>query len=237
MQRWASAAAREKPATRIQVTGGGSGTGLAALENGSTDIALSSRSISPEERERLVRRFGAPPVEVIVARDGVAFFVHADNPVRALTVAQLRAFFLGDRTRWSDAGGPDRLVVLYTRENSSGTYQFVRERLLGGEEFPPQAQPLPGTGAVVNAVSRERWGLGFGGAAFAKRVALVSVMVDARPVLPTAEAVRDGSYPFARDLYFYLPAGASPDAQAFVAFVLSERAQAMARAAGFFPAR
>lgn len=237
MQRWASAAAEEQPGTRIQVTGGGSGTGLAALENGSTDIALSSRSIAPEERARLVKRFGAPPVEVTVARDGVAFFVHAENPVQALTFEQLRAFFLGDRTRWSDAGGPDRLVVLYTRENSSGTSAFVRERLLGGEEFPPRAQPLPGTGAVVNAVSRERWGLGFGGAAFAKRVAVVAVIAGGRPVLPTAETVRDGSYPFARDLYFYLPAGAAPEAKAFVDFVLSPRAQAMARAAGFFPAR
>lgn len=237
VQRWAASAMKEDAALEVQVTGGGSGTGLAALENGSTDVAMSSRPISDRERERLIARYGAPPREVAVARDGVAFFVNAENPVRALTLAQLRALFLGDVSRWSDVGGPDRLVVLYTRENSSGTYAFVRERLLENEEFAPRAQPLPGTGAVVNAVSRERWGLGFGGAAFARRVATLGIQVGERAIHPTPEAVRDGSYPLARDLYFYLPPEPSPAARRFLDFVLSDRAQAQARAAGFFSLR
>jgi len=234
-QRWAAAVMREDRALRIHVTGGGSGTGLAALENGSTDIAMSSRPISDEERERLVQRYGAPPREVAVARDGVAFFVNEENPVRSLTLPQLRALFLGDVERWREVGGPDRLVVLYTRENSSGTYEFVRERLLGEDDFAPRSQPLPGTGAVVSAVSREKWGLGFGGAAFAKRVATLGIEVNGRVEHPTPEAMAQGRYPFSRSLYFYLPPEPSPAALRFLDFVLSPRAQAMARAAGFFP--
>jgi phosphate transport system substrate-binding protein len=235
VQRWSSVAMRGDPSLRIQVTGGGSGTGLAALENRSTDIAMSSREISPSERQRLTTQYGAPPLEIAVARDGVAFFVNAENPVQVLSLAQLRAMFLGDLTRWSEVGGPDELVVLYTRENSSGTYEFVRERLLGDDDFAPRSQPLPGTGAVVNAVSRERWGVGFGGAAFAKRVATVGVRVDDRVEYPTPEAMRAGRYPLARNLYFYLPPEPPPAARRFVDFVLSDRAQELARAAGFFP--
>lgn len=234
VQRWSAVAMRETPALKIQVTGGGSGTGIAALENGSTDIAMSSRAISPAERDRLTTRYGAPPLQIAVARDGVSFFVNDENPVRVLSLAQLRAIFLGDVTRWSEVGGPDGLIVPYTRENSSGTYAFVRERLLQREEFAPRSQPLPGTGAVVNAVSREHWGIGFGGAAFARHVATVGIEVDGQVERPTAEAMRDGRYPLARDLYFYLPPEPSPAARRFVDFALSARAQALARDSGFF---
>lgn len=234
VQRWSSVAMRELPELKIQVTGGGSGTGIAALENGSTDVAMSSRAISEAERARLTAKYGAPPLQIAVARDGVTFFVNTGNPVRALSLEQLRAIFLGDLTRWSEVGGPDALIVPYTRENSSGTYAFVREKLLGDEEFHPRSQPLPGTGAVVNAVSRERWGIGFGGAAFARHVAAVGIVVDGKIELPTPEAMRDGSYPLARELYFYLPPEPTPAARRFVDFVLSERAQALARKSGFF---
>ncbi|MEW5739663.1 MAG: phosphate ABC transporter substrate-binding protein, partial [Myxococcota bacterium] len=204
VQRWSSVVMKEEPSLKLQVTGGGSGTGLAALENGSTDIAMSSRPISAAERERLTRRYGAPPREVAVARDGVAFFVNAENPVRAVTLDELRALFLGDLTTWKPLAGVDRVVVVYTRENSSGTYDFVRERLLRGEEFPPRSQPLPGTGAVVNAVSRERWGIGFGGAAFARRVKTLAIADQGKEIHLTPDTVRQGAWPFARPLFFYL---------------------------------
>lgn len=111
VQRWSAVAMREQPELRIQVTGGGSGTGIAALENGSTDVAMSSRAISETERARLTAKYGAPPLQIAVARDGVTFFVNAGNPVRALSLEQLRAIFLGDLTRWSEVGGPDALIV------------------------------------------------------------------------------------------------------------------------------
>lgn len=237
VQRWAQAFMKERPDVRVQVTGGGSGTGLAALRNGSTDIAMSSRPITPKEREEIAARHGAGPEELAVAKDGVAFFVNAQNPVGALTLEQLRALFLGDVASWAGLGGADRPVVLYTRETSSGTYAFVREKLLGKDDFAPVSQPLPGTGAVVNAVSREKWGLGFGGAAFARGVRTVAVRVGDAEVLPTDEAVRERRYPLARDLYFYLAPGTSADARAFVEFVQSDRGQALARKAGFFALR
>lgn len=236
-QRWASAFRDANPGVRVQVTGGGSGTGLSALLEGSTDIAMSSRPIAPIELERLKQRTGVDPLVVEVARDGVTFFVNPANPVRALSVAQLAGLFSGDVTRWSQLGGDDRRVILYTRETTSGTSEFVRERLLGGLDFAPIAQPLPGTGAVVNAVSRERFGVGFGGAAFSRGVVPLRVRVDDDEVSPTPEAVKSGRYPFSRSLTFVLARPAEGDAKRFLEWVASDAGQALVVAAGFFPLR
>lgn len=236
-QRWARAFRDANPGTRLQVTGGGSGTGLAALVEGSTDIAMSSRPIALVELERLRQRTGVEPVVIEVARDGVTFFVHPSNPVRALTPAQLAGLFHGDVTRWSQLGGEDRRVIVYTRETTSGTSEFVREHLLRGDDFAPIAQPLPGTGAVVNAVSRERFGIGFGGAAFTRGVAPVQVRVEGVDVAPTPETVRRGTYPFSRPLTFVVARPADGEARRFLDWVLSDEGQALVTAAGFFPLR
>ncbi|MDX2012131.1 MAG: phosphate ABC transporter substrate-binding protein [Myxococcaceae bacterium] len=236
-QRWARAFRDANPSVRLQVTGGGSGTGLAALVEGSTDIAMSSRPIAPIELERIKQRTGVDPVVIEVARDGVTFFVNPGNPVRALSVSQLAGLFSGDVTRWSQVGGDDRRVILYTRETTSGTSEFVRDHLLGGLDFAPIAQPLPGTGAVVNAVSRERFGVGFGGAAFSRGVVPLRVRVDADEIAPTPEAVKTGRYPFSRALTFVLARPAEGDVHRFLQWVASDEGQALVVRAGFFPLR
>lgn len=233
VQRWAEAFMKKNPDAKVQVTGGGSGTGLAALINGQTELAASSRPMKSAEKARLK----APPFEVAVARDGVAFFVSAQNPVGALTPEQLKAIYLGDVTNWKEVGGPAAPIVVYSRESSSGTYVFVKEHLLGNQDFAAAAQTLPGTAAVVNAVAKDKNGIGYGGAAYGKGIRAIEVKLGKEQVAPTAANVQSGKYPLSRDLFFYARQRPAGDAGKFVDFCLSPEGQALVEAVGYFRVR
>jgi phosphate transport system substrate-binding protein len=230
-QRWAEAYMQQNPAKKVQVTGGGSGTGIAALINGTTDIATASRPMKKDEQEKLRARFNDLPTETAVAKDGVAFYVHEANPVKSLTVEQLRNIYLGDVENWKDVGGPDAKIVVYSRENSSGTYVFVKDEVLKGGDYTPRAQTLPGTAAVVNAVSKEKHGIGYGGGAYAKGVRELLV----EGVEPKLENIRSGKYPLARDLYMYTRAKPSGEPKEFMDFCLSPAGQEIVTKVGYFP--
>lgn len=237
VQRWAELFARERPDLAVQVIGGGSGTGLAALQNGTAQVAMSSRPASASEREAVERRFGVGLQEVPVAQDGVTFYVHPSNSINSVTLAQLRAIFLGDLVDWSALGGPRGRIVPYSRESSSGTYQFVKDRLLDGEDFAAETQTLPGTAAVVNAVAQETRGLGYGGAVFARGVRELKIETSSGAIAPTADTVRTGAYPLSRKLYFYVRAGPKSAVKAFIDFCLSDEAQKLATSVGYYPVR
>jgi len=236
-QRWAEAFMAAHPGVVVQVTGGGTGTGIAALLNGTTEICQASRPIKEAEQEELQQKFGARATEILVARDGLAVYVHADNPLESLTIGQLRDLYQGRVANWKQVGGPDRPVILYGRENSSGTYAYFKEHVLEGGDFASAMQPLPGTAAVVNAVSKDANGVGFGGDAYAKGVRIVPLRGDASaaPVAPTAATIDDGSYPLARGLFFYLRRAPEGDAKAFVDFCLGEAGQKLVTEVGYFP--
>lgn len=238
-QRWAEQFMKTHPEAKIQVTGGGSGTGIAALINGTTDIAMSSRPIKDTERHQAQQRRRTGPVELAVALDGITFYVHESNPVESLTIGQLKAIYLGDLTRWKDVGGNDAPIVVYSRENSSGTYVFVKDEVLGGEDFTVRALTLPGTAAVVNAVGLERHGIGYGGAAYAKGVKELKVKWDAQSeaIAPTPQNIQNGTYPLSRRLYFYLPREATGTTRAFLDYVLSPEGQEIATTVGYFPVK
>jgi phosphate transport system substrate-binding protein len=236
-QRWAEAFMKLHPEQQIQVTGGGSGTGFAALLNGSTDLAMASRPIKRAEAEQVQRRHGAKAEELVVAKDGITFYVHADNPVRALTLEQLRGIYLGDVKNWREVGGPDARIVVYSRENSSGTYAFVKEVLLKEEDFTSEALTLPGTAAVVHAVSLERWGIGYGGAAFGRNVRELPVRVGSEDIAPSKENILSGRYPLSRDLFLYARGAPEGLARRFVDYALSAEGQALVTRAGYFPVR
>ena len=230
-QRWAEEFMKKNPAAKIQVTGGGSGTGIAALINGTTEIATSSRPMKEAEMEKLRARYNTAGTEIAVAKDGVTFYVNSSNPLTGLTMEQLKKIYLGEITNWKAVGGPDKAIVVFSRENSSGTYVFVKDNLLGGEDFAANAQTLPGTAAVVNAVAKEKFGIGYGGAAYAKGIAQLKV----NDVLPTAENVKSGKYPLSRNLFFYLRNKPSGDAKALIDFALSPEGQQIVTKVGYFP--
>jgi phosphate transport system substrate-binding protein len=235
-QRWAEDYMKKNAGKKIQVTGGGSGTGIAALVNGTTDVANSSRKIKSDEVDKVRQRYSVLPVETSVAKDGVALYVNEANTVSQLTVAQLKSIYQGDVTNWKQVGGNDAPIVIYSRENSSGTYVFFKENVLKGEDFAAGAQTLPGTAAVVNAVSKEKNGIGYGGAAYAKGVKEVKVVgKDGQGYAPNAENVKSGKYPLARDLFVYTRGKPQGEAKAFIDYALSPEGQALVVQVGYFP--
>lgn len=238
-QRWAEAYMNEHAGQVIMVTGGGSGTGIAALINGTTDICQSSRAMKPDEKLKLRDRFQTMGTEIPVAKDGLAVYVNSANTTRSLTFAQLKGVYMGTITNWRQLGGPDATIVLYGRENNSGTYVFFKDVVLGGRDFSARVQTLPGTAAVVNAVAKDVNGIGYGGAAYAKGVRDLGIQrtADSPAVLPTAATVKDGSYPLWRPLYFYLRRKPEGDVGKFVDWVLSDAGQQLAARVGYFPLR
>jgi phosphate transport system substrate-binding protein len=235
-QRWAEDYMKKNPSKKVQVTGGGSGTGIAALVNGTTDIADASRPIKETEAKQVQEKFNTAPVETAVARDGVAIYVNDQNPIAQLTIEQVKGIYLGDVRNWKEVGGKDAPIVLYSRENSSGTYVFVKEHVLGNEDFAPEAQTLPGTAAVVNAVAKEKNGVGYGGAAYAKGVKEVKIVgKDGQAYSPNAENVKSGKYALSRPLFMYTRGKPSGEAKEFIDFCLSAGGQAIVTQVGYYP--
>jgi len=236
-QRWAEEYMKKNPKTMIQVTGGGSGTGISALINGTTDICEASRAMKEAEKKQVVEKSGAPPIELAVAKDGLSVYVHESNPLTEVTMAQLKAIFTGKVTSWKELGGPDAKIIPYSRENSSGTYVFFKEHVLENADYTPRAQNMPGTAAVVNAVAKEKFGIGYGGAAYSKGIKVLKIKKDATAagVAPSDATIKDGSYPLSRPLFFYTRSNPSAEIKAFTDWVLSKDGQAIVVKVGYFP--
>ena len=238
-QRWAEQYMAKVPGSAIQVTGGGSGTGISALINGTTDICQASRAMSAPEKSNLRDRYNTPGVEIPVARDGLSVYVNAANPVKDLNMDQLRLIFTGKITNWKEVGGSDSKIILYSRENSSGTYVFFKEHVLKNADYSQRAQSMPGTAAVVNAVSKEKNSIGYGGAAYAKGIRVLGIKKDAESpaVEPNLATVQNGSYPLSRPLFFYLRNKATGDIKSFIDWVLSAEGQEIVTKVGYFPVK
>jgi phosphate transport system substrate-binding protein len=186
-QRWAEIYMGSHPETVVQVTGGGSGTGIAALINGTTQICQASRPMSEEEKMSVKTQRNAEVVEIPVALDALAVYINRQNPVSHLTLDQASRIFKGEVTNWKDVGGPDAGIVLYGRENSSGTYVYFKEHVLANADFAEKYQGMPGTAAVVNAVTKDPNGIGYGGIGYATDVKTIPMAKDANsdPIEPT----------------------------------------------------
>lgn len=236
-QRWAEEYMKKSPSTTIQVTGGGSGTGISALINGTTDICEASRAMKDAEKAQLKDKGGATADEITVAKDGLSVYVNASNPLGELTMDQLKGIFTGKITNWKELGGPDAKIIPYSRENSSGTYVFFKEHVLANADYTPRAQAMPGTAAVVNAVTKEKFSIGYGGAAYAKGIKIIKVKKDAAAagIAPSDATVKDGSYPLSRPLFFYTRGKPAGEAKAFIDWVLSAEGQAIVLKVGYFP--
>ncbi len=238
-QRWAEVYMTDHTGVKIQVTGGGSGTGISALINGTTDICDASRPMKGSERESLKSRYSSLGVEIKSARDGLAVYLNEGNPVEELTLDQIKSIYTGDITNWKDVGGPDAKIVLYSRENNSGTYVYFRDNVLKGKDFSSSAQNLPGTAAVVNAVAKDKLGIGYGGCAYGKGIKFAKVKKDAGAsgVVPNAETVKDGSYPITRYLYMYLRSRPTGEMKDYIDWILSPTGQEVVAKVGYFPVK
>jgi len=235
-QRLAEEYMKASPGTVVQVNGGGSGTGIAALINGTVDLAQASRAMKEDEKQKAAQARGAEIVEEAVALDALGVFVHQTNPVQHLTIAQIRDIYQRKTKNWKDAGGPDAPIVLYGRESSSGTYDYFREHVLDKGDFAPAVQTLQGTAAIINAIGRDKNGVGYGGIAYAKDVRPIAVAAEGQaPVAPSEATVADGTYPLSRKLFFYYPANAPDRVTAFAKWALTPEAQALVSAVGYFP--
>ncbi len=237
-QKWAEIYMKSHPGSVIQVTGGGSGTGIAALINGSTDVCNSSRPMKRSEMDKLKDRYASLGIEIPCAKDGITIFLHESNPVRELSVKQLSGIFSGKITNWKEVGGPDQSIKLYGRENSSGTYVFFKDNVVK-TDYASSCQTLPGTAAVVNAVSKDKYGIGYGGAAYAEGVKHCAVKKDDKSpaYVATPETVKAGQYPITRYLYMYLKNRPTGDLKEYIDWILSSEGQKIVVSVGYFPVK
>jgi phosphate transport system substrate-binding protein len=237
VQRWAELYPNK--ALKFQVTGGGSGTGISSLINGTTDICSSSRPIKPNEVQQLRDKYSYNGMEVRVARDGIAVYLNERNPVKTLTVSQVRRIYTGEATNWKEFGGHDAKIVLYSRENNSGTYEFFKDHVLQKQDFAPQTQHMVGTGALVNAVAKDPSAIGFGGIAYATGVKAVSLAFDEHLpyVQPNEETILSGAYPVSRLLYFYLRERPKGVVKEFIDWVIGKEGQKVVTEVGYLPTK
>jgi phosphate transport system substrate-binding protein len=237
-QKWAEVYMQQNPETEIQVTGGGSGTGFAALQNKTTDLANASRPIKAKEVAACIKAFKARPTEYKVALDGLSVYVNGDNPVTELTIDQLDRIFTGKVTNWKEVGGKDEPITLYSRENSSGTYEFFKEHVLKKKDFAASAQTMPGTAAVLQAVAKDKNGIGYGGAAYGAGARALNVKKDENSpaIEPTAANIANQTYPIWRFLYIYVnPALDKGEIAAYLNWIRSDQGQEIVEKVGYFP--
>jgi phosphate transport system substrate-binding protein len=237
-QKWAEVYMAAHSDVKIQVSGGGSGIGLAALQSQTTDLCDASRKAKPTEIAGCIKAFGARPTEYKVALDGLSVYVNPENPLKELTVAQVGDIFTGKIKNWKEVGGSDAPITVYSRENSSGTYEFFKEHVLKGKDFAASAQTMPGTAAIVQAVVKDKNGIGYGGAAYGGNSKLLAIKkTEASPaIMPTEENVISGTYPIWRHLYVYVdPAKDKGDIAAYMNWIRSDDGQKYVKDIGYYP--
>jgi phosphate transport system substrate-binding protein len=237
-QKWAEVYLKSNSGASIQVTGGGSGVGISALINGATDIANASRKMKNTEKDKLKARYNTLGVEVACAKDGITIYLNPANKIKELSIKQLSDIFKGTVTNWKEVGGSDEAIKLYGRENSSGTYVFFQENVVKGD-YATSCQTLPGTAAVVNAVKKDAYGIGYGGAAYAEGIVICKVKKDdnSQAVIPTAETIKSNEYPITRYLFMYLRNRPTGEMKKYIDWILSAEGQKLVVEMGYFPVR
>lgn len=237
-QKWAELYMKNNKTSIIQVTGGGSGVGITALINGTTDICNASRPMKQTEIEKLKARYNTLGVEIRCAKDGVTIFLNEANKVNELTLKQLSDIYTGKIRNWKELGGNDAEIRLYGRENSSGTYVFFHDEVVKAD-YSSNVQSLPGTAAVVNAVKKDINGIGYGGAAYASGVkhAFVKKDSNSKAFVPTPESIAKNDYPITRYLYMYLRNRPTGETKKYIDWILGPEGQSIVTEIGYFPVK
>jgi len=240
---WAEKYQGDHPDVRISVTGGGSGTGIAALVNGTVDIANASRKIKDEEIVE-AQKNGVEPVEHIIARDAIAVIVNPNNPVSELTLQQISDIYSGKYTNWMEVGGEDRPIVRLSRETNSGTHVYFLETVLrlGSKEdktlFSMNTLLLPSSEGIISEVRDNPNAIGYDGLGYVpKDLKMIAIAEEAGGsyVLPSIDTVNDKSYAIARDLYMYTNGEPAGIIKEYLDWILSGEAQKIVAELGFVP--
>jgi phosphate transport system substrate-binding protein len=233
-QAWAEAFGKDNPGVMVSVTGGGSGTGIAALLNGTVDFADASRQMKSEEMTQ-AKTAGINPVETVVAKDGIAVIVNPGNKVAGLTKDQLGKIYRGEITNWKDVGGVDKPIVLLGRDSSSGTYEYFKEAVVGKDkDYAKAMRNLQSNQAIVDEVQKNADAIGYVGIGYAdKATGITIVPVDGKAA--SVAAVLDGSYVLSRDLYMYSNGAPKDVMKAYVDWILSPAGQKIVTEQGFVP--
>lgn len=232
---WSEAFMDENPGVDIAVQGGGSGTGIAALVNGTVDFANASREIKDEETTA-IEDAGGTVIETPVAIDAIAVVVNPANGVEDLTLAQLGEIFRGEKTNWKDFGGEDLEIVILSRDSSSGTYEYFKEEVVAAEdenaEFAQSAKLLPSNQAIADEIETSEGAIGYVGLGYLTPDVKV-LAIDG--VKASVESATDGSYAISRYLYMYSNGEAEGVMAAFIEWVLGEQGQQLVADEGFVP--
>ena len=243
-QAWAESYSEVDSAIAVAVSGGGSGTGISAMINGTVDIANSSRSMTSSEIAA-ARANGSDPVQHLVGYDALAVYTHADNPLDALTMEQLADIYGDDGTleRWSQLGieipgCPSDDIVRVSRQNNSGTFAYFREAVLDNYDFKLGSHDMHGSKDVVDLVAHTPCAIGYSGLAYATPEVRTPCLIDGEDapcVSPSMEAALDGSYPISRPLLMYTPGAPVGEVRRYLDWVLGEEGQCIMLEAGYTP--
>jgi phosphate transport system substrate-binding protein len=220
----------------ITVVGGGSGVGIAALLENSTDLAMSSRKIKMDERMKM-QDAGRAYKEVIIANDALSVIVNPSNKVSKLTREQLEGIFTGKIKNWKEVGGDDLQIVVYSRETSSGTYEFFKEHVMNRKNYASTVLNMPATGAIIQSVSQTKGAIGYVGLAYvSKEVKDIAVSYDGKTFVQSSlESAQNKTYPIVRPLFYYYPTSKEAAVKPFIDFVLSAEGQKIVGDVGYIP--
>ncbi len=238
-QKAAEAFNKKHPDSLVSVTGGGSGVGITALINGTTDIAQTSRKMKFIEKQK-IKDNGQKVKETAIAYDALSLVVHPSNKVTQLTRKQLEKIFTGEITNWKKVGGADMEIIPYARQTSSGTYEFFRSHVLDNKSYVSGIMSMASNGAIIQAVSQTEGAIGYVGLAYVNEsVQPVSISNDGGKIFvkPTIENAKNNTYPLVRPLYFYYLEGNTDRVGAFVHFMLSPVGQEIVSNIGFIPVK
>ncbi len=243
-QAWAEAYQTVNPDVAVAVSGGGSGTGIAAMINGTVDIANASRKMKDKEK-KMAKERGQDPVEHIVGYDALAVFLHQDNPADSMTIEQLADIYgrKGKARKWSDLGitvpGCKDEIVVVSRQNNSGTYAYFKKAVLGKDKFKNGTLDMHGSKDVVDLVEKTPCAIGYSGLAYATdHVKMACISKDGKPcVSPSVQTAGDGSYPIARPLMMYTNGQPAGDIKAYMDWIMSDEGQCIILRKGYAPVR
>ncbi len=231
VQRWAEIYMSQNPGVAIYVEGGGSNLGIKALIKGNIDIAAASRSWRPDEIKAMVDEHGSLGVAILCARDALSIYLNRANPVRNLSLQQIKDIFTGKIHDWVEVGGVNEPIMVLNRNPNSGTYHFFEEHVLLGEVYTKQAETMPTTRAIARRVAEEHTAIGYGGMAYGSQI----VQCNINGIEPTPENVRNGAYPISRYLYFYTVRPPAGQLKHFIDWVLSAEGQRVVREVRYIP--